>query len=58
MSIDIASLKNYCFRRHRFGSCNYSSYKDEDIESLKAEIIQLQTQLKAIKSNQNTFQVK
>lgn len=58
MFIDIPSLKYYCFRRNELGSCNYTPSKDEDIESLKAEIFQLQTQLKVIKSTQNKFQVK
>lgn len=58
MFIDIESLKYYCFRQNEFGACNYSSPKYEDIESLKTEIFQLQTQLKVIKSTQNKLQVK
>lgn len=58
MFIDIPSLKNYCFRQHEFGSCIYFPSNNEDVESLKAEIVQLQTQLKVIKSTLNKFQVK
>ncbi|XP_025423494.1 uncharacterized protein LOC112692893 isoform X2 [Sipha flava] len=64
MFIDVNYLKYHCFRRHKDNSCNFiSSPKDEYNESLKSEIVQLQTQLNAYKStfhsrlhNSNTCQ--
>lgn len=51
MFIDVNYLKYHCFRRHKANSCNFiSSPKDEHNESLKSEIVQLQTQLNAYKS--------
>lgn len=60
MFIDMNYLKYHCFRRHKLNSCSYTSTpEDQLVESLKSEIVQLQTQLEEIKSNvQNKSQVK
>lgn len=59
MFVDMNYLKYHCFRRHKINSCSYTSTsEDQLVESLKSEIVQLQTQLEEIKSNfQNKFQV-
>jgi len=59
MFIDINYLKYHCVRRHNLNSCTYTtSPEDKDVDSLKSEIVQLQTQLEEIKSNfQNKLQV-
>lgn len=59
MFIDITYLKYHCLRRHNLKSCTYTtSLEDKDVNSLKLEIAQLQTQLKEMKSNfQNKLQV-
>lgn len=54
--IDVSYLKYHCFRRHQLNFCTYMSpSENNNVESLKLEILQLQTQLKEMKSN---FQVK
>jgi len=60
MFVDVRYLKFHCFRRHNLNSCIYSgSPKDKDNTNLKFKIVQLETQLKEMKSNsQNNLQVK
>lgn len=54
--MDASYLNYHCFRCHKLNSCTYvSSSENDHVESLKLEILQLQTQLKEIKLN---FQVK
>ncbi|XP_026823514.1 uncharacterized protein LOC113561355 isoform X2 [Rhopalosiphum maidis] len=51
MFMDISYLKYHCFRRHKLNSCTFtSSPENEDVDNLKLEILQLQTQLKEITS--------
>lgn len=54
--MDVSYLNYHCFRCHKLNSCTYmSSLENNHVESLKLEILQLQTQLKEIKLN---YQVK
>lgn len=60
MFIDVNYLKYHCLRRHDFNSCIYTgSPEGKDVDSLKSEIVRLQTQLEEMNSNfQNKLQVK
>lgn len=51
MFMDVSYLKYHCFRRHKPNSCIYSnSNENENVDSLKSEILQLQIQLKEMTS--------
>ncbi|XP_003241437.1 uncharacterized protein LOC100575782 [Acyrthosiphon pisum] len=51
MFMDVSYLKYHCFRRHKLNSCTFTSSPENDnVDSLKSEIFQLQTQLKEITS--------
>lgn len=60
MFMDVSYLKYHCFRRHKLNSCTFtSSPENENVDSLKSEIFQLQTQLKEITSTfENKLKVK
>ncbi|CAH1736601.1 unnamed protein product [Aphis gossypii] len=47
--LDISYLKYHCFLRHKLHSCTFTKSPDNEyVDSLKSEILQLQTQLKDI----------
>ncbi|XP_027845142.2 uncharacterized protein LOC114125612 [Aphis gossypii] len=47
MFMDNSYLKYHCFRRHKLNSCTFTNSLDNEyVDSLKSEILQLQTQLK------------
>lgn len=49
MFMDVSYLKYHCFRQHKLNSCTFtSSPENENVDSLKSEILRLQTQLKEI----------
>ncbi|XP_025200308.1 uncharacterized protein LOC112598149 isoform X2 [Melanaphis sacchari] len=57
MFMDVSYLKYHCFRRHKLDSCTFTnSPENECVDSLKSEILQLQTQLNEITSTfENKF---